>query len=247
MPRLIDAPRLRIRSHDGARDAGHGYLKALLELEEAQMPLIRARLAEHLGISNPSVTQYVNRLRDDGLIRFADGPRAPQLALTPEGRRRAVHMVRRHRLAECYLHFALAVDWCGAHLEAALWERVMSDTVTARFDEILGHPRRSPYGNPVPPAGDDDAAYLADIPDVCELGEALARLGPPVASVLCWIGEPAQGDPALLALLHEHALAPGTTLTAEMQHDRVRITIGGSGRRFHVSHEQAAQLFVTAR
>ena len=72
------------------------------------------------------------------------------LPLTGEGRRRALEVVRRHRLLETYLHDALGFDWDEVHEEAEILEHAVSDRLLNRIDEQLGYPRRDPHGDPIP-------------------------------------------------------------------------------------------------
>jgi DtxR family Mn-dependent transcriptional regulator len=52
----------RLRGTEAVDD----YLEAILELEEEGAPVIQARLATRLGISAPSVSEMVRRLRAEG-------------------------------------------------------------------------------------------------------------------------------------------------------------------------------------
>ena len=72
--------------------------------------------------------------------------------MTGEGRRRALEVVRRHRLLETYLHDALGFDWDEVHEEAEILEHAVSDRLLNRIDEQLGYPRRDPHGDPIPSA-----------------------------------------------------------------------------------------------
>ena len=110
------------------------------------MPL-RARIAERLGQSGPTVSQTVARMERDGLITV-EGDR--HLELSDHGRSLATRVMRKHRLAECLLVQVIGLDWELVHEEACRWEHVMSETVERKLLEVLGHPTTSPYGNPIP-------------------------------------------------------------------------------------------------
>lgn len=251
MPGLIDTavrvPESRCRQ-DGIAGAAEAYLKAVLELEEAGGPVIRARIANRLGHSNPSTNQYIDRLRQAELLSFEDGLRSPTIALTPNGRRRAVRALRQHRLAECYLHDVLDLDWCQVHQEASLWERVMSTAVTDRFDELLGSPTRSPYGNPIPAADDHEAAYLASHETVIDLVTAETRAKHCLMGELQWIGEPAQEDPGFLADLRRSRVLPDEMLHIEFGCGGTRITSdSATDAPLIVDQRLAGQLFIRVR
>ena len=108
---------------------------------------LRARIAERLHQSGPTVSQTVARMERDGLLTV-EGDR--HLALTDLGRAKAVAVMRKHRLAELLLVNVIGMPYEEAHEEACRWEHVMSEAVEQRVYELLGQPTRSPYGNPIP-------------------------------------------------------------------------------------------------
>ncbi len=62
----------------------------------------------------------------------------------------ATRVMRKHRLAERLLTDVIGLEWALVHDEACRWEHVMSERVEQRLVELLDHPDRSPYGNPIP-------------------------------------------------------------------------------------------------
>src|SRR5436853_7456855 len=78
-------------------DTTEMYLRTILELEEEGVVPLRARIAERLHQSGPTVSQTVNRMERDGLLTV-EGDR--HLHLTATGRGYAVRVMRKHRLAE---------------------------------------------------------------------------------------------------------------------------------------------------
>ncbi|MCE7884075.1 MAG: GntR family transcriptional regulator, partial [Actinobacteria bacterium ATB1] len=48
--------------------AREDYLQTIMQLSEEDVPVIRARLAERLGVSAPSVSEAIRGLVDDGLV-----------------------------------------------------------------------------------------------------------------------------------------------------------------------------------
>src|SRR4051795_8890401 len=123
------------------------YLRTVLELEEEGVPALRARIAERLHQSGPTVSQTVARMERDGLLRV-EGDR--HLHLTELGRAHAVSVMRKHRLAELLLVNVIGLPYEEAHEEACRWEHVMSEAVEQKVYELLGRPTRSPYGNRIP-------------------------------------------------------------------------------------------------
>ncbi|MTD16492.1 dihydrofolate reductase [Nakamurella sp. YIM 132087] len=128
-------------------DTTEMYLRTIFELEEEGIFPLRARIAERLNQSGPTVSQTVARMQRDGLLVVSDDR---HLELTDLGRDRAVSVMRKHRLAERLLLDVIGLDWRDVHVEACRWEHVMSDQVEQKLVALLGHPQVSPYGNPIP-------------------------------------------------------------------------------------------------
>jgi len=186
-------------------DTTEMYLRTIYELEEEGIVPLRARIAERLGHSGPTVSQTVARMERDGLLGLA-GDR--HLELSAQGRQIAVRVMRKHRLAERLLVDVMGLEWEYVHEEACRWEHVISERVERKILAILGEHRESPYGNPIP--GLDE---LGEPPNedfsrgVTNLVELVAE-GPTVATVRR-IGEPAQVDPVALNLLTQAGMMPG--------------------------------------
>src|SRR6201985_2310365 len=122
-------------------------LRTIFELEEEGIVPLRARIAERLRRSGPTVSQTVARMERDGLLTV-EGDRP--LQLSDRGRALATAVMRKHRLAECLLVDVIGMDYADVHEEACRWEHVMSEAVERRLLALLGHPSVSPFGNPIP-------------------------------------------------------------------------------------------------
>ena len=128
-------------------DTTEMYLKTIFELEEEGITPLRARIAERLGHSGPTVSQTVARMERDGLLTVA-GDR--HLELTDDGRTLATRVMRKHRLAERLLVDVIGLEWEFVHDEACRWEHVMSERVERKILAMLEDHLVSPYGNPIP-------------------------------------------------------------------------------------------------
>ncbi|WP_237200084.1 metal-dependent transcriptional regulator [Rothia nasimurium] len=128
-------------------DTTEMYLRTVLELEEEGITPMRARIAERLDHSGPTVSQTVARMERHGLLAVASDR---SLQLTEEGRQKAVEVMRKHRLAERLLADIIGLDLEYIHEEACRWEHVMSERVERRLLELLNDPKFSPYGNAIP-------------------------------------------------------------------------------------------------
>src|SRR6202789_1749715 len=190
-------------------DTTEMYLRTILELEEENIVPLRARISERLGHSGPTVSQTVGRMERDGLV-VVSGDR--HLELTPLGRSKAIHVMRKHRLAERLLNDVIGLDWEYVHEEACRWEHVMSEQVERRILEMLGHPTESPYGNPIPgldELGDHPAGlFTTGVINLVGLVEGQSSV---IEASVRRLGEPAQFDPALLLQLKQAGVFPGST------------------------------------
>jgi DtxR family Mn-dependent transcriptional regulator len=133
--------------HSALIDTTEMYLRTVYELEEEGVTPLRARIAERLGQSGPTVSQTVARMERDGLLHVAADR---HLELSTEGRRQATAVMRKHRLAERLLLDVIGLEWDQVHIEACRWEHVMSDTVERRIIALLEKPLVCPHGNPIP-------------------------------------------------------------------------------------------------
>jgi DtxR family transcriptional regulator, Mn-dependent transcriptional regulator len=204
------------------------YLRTVLELEEEGVPALRARLSERLGLSAPAVSEGVSRLEQAGLASLGSDRR---VALTPEGRIRAEHVMRKHRLAERLLVDVLGLDHEHVHEEACRWEHVISDRVEAKLVEFLGNPTTSPYGNPIPGAAPDghEPVSLAEAAD----GPVTIR----------YFSEHLQGDHEVIQLLDERRMWSGTTV--EVSRGAGSVTLRREGEQVVLDADDAKLVFVT--
>ena len=220
-------------------DTTEMYLKTILELEEEGVTPKRARIAERLHQSGPTVSQTVARMERDGLVTV-EGDR--HLALTDLGRTHAVGVMRKHRLAELLLVNVIGLPYEEAHEEACRWEHVMSEAVEQKVYELLGRPTRSPYGNPIPGLAElDQSTTQSDVPDT-ERNLAFPGLaGSVVVSRIC---ESVQTDAEVLRQLHVAGIDPGATVSVAQERDGVRIDRGNE--RISLPREVASRVFVAA-
>ncbi|MFN8088503.1 MAG: iron dependent repressor, metal binding and dimerization domain protein [Mycobacterium sp.] len=206
-------------------DTTEMYLRTIYDLEEEGVVPLRARIAERLEQSGPTVSQTVSRMERDGLVRVA-GDR--HLELTDKGRTLAVSVMRKHRLAERLLVDIIGLPWEDVHAEACRWEHVMSEDVERRLVQVLDNPTVSPFGNPIPglsllglnnagPDQDADLVRLTELPT-----------GGPVPVTVRQLTEHVQGDAALIGRLKEAGVVPNARVLVETRADgSVTIMIAG--------------------
>jgi len=210
----------------GLIDTTEMYLRTIFELEEEGVVPLRARIAERLGQSGPTVSQTVARMERDGLLHVL-GDR--QLALSEVGRTLATRVMRKHRLAECLLVGVIKLPWEEVHIEACRWEHVISENVERRVLELLGYPVRCPHGNLIPglaELGLPDAAQDQVRAAMNETGEAMTKVasGDTARVVIRRIGEHIQSDLGLMLKLKRAGIQPGREVILMAGDDGVRVT-----------------------
>jgi DtxR family Mn-dependent transcriptional regulator len=206
-------------------DTTEMYLRTIYDLEEEGVVPLRARIAERLDQSGPTVSQTVSRMERDGLLQVA-GDR--HLELTEKGRALAIAVMRKHRLAERLLVDVIGLPWEEVHAEACRWEHVMSEDVERRLVQVLDNPTTSPFGNPIPGLSELglDALSRAEAVNLVRLTELPA--GMPVAVVVRQLTEHVQGDAELIARLKDAGVVPNARVTVESaDHGGVNIVIPG--------------------
>ena len=207
------------------------YCECIFELDEDDVAVIQARIAERLQVSRPAVSEMIRRLETEGLIT-TDGA----IRLTAAGQALAQRVVRRHRLAERFLTDMLGLSWADAHHEAGKWEHVMSDAVEQAMDRVLGNPTTCPHGNPIP-------GSLYDAP---EHGPALRRRGRPARSRSTASPRSSSSPPACSTSSRKPASCPAAAgvLTAASPDGTVTIEI--DGRHVGVGSFASARILVLA-
>lgn len=218
-------------------DTTEMYLRTILELEEEGVAPLRARIAERLSQSGPTVSQTVARMQRDGLLNVL-GDR--NLELTDLGRDRAVSVMRKHRLAELLLVDIIGMSYEAAHEEACRWEHVMSDEVEQKVFSLLDQPTHSPYGNPIPGLEALGATPAAKNPNPSE--RHLASSGLPSMVQVTRLCESVQTDATVLHELHSAGVNPGAVVNVEQQGDSVVLTNESATTK--LSRQDASRVFV---
>ncbi len=220
MPRRPSSP------HSESTD---NYLKAILALggpEERRVP--SKALADHLGVAPASVTNMLQKL-----AASPDSPVEYELhhgvRLSASGRRRALEIVRHHRLIETFLFEVLGYPLEEVHDEAERLEHFISERFEERIAAKLGHPHFDPHGHCIP-ALDGRMPKQTSIPlsEISDEGPFL------VESV-------ADRDAATLKLLRTSGIRPGVRLAVKRRSASggLRVKIGSSTRLFDLSPRTA--------
>ncbi|MFF0471117.1 metal-dependent transcriptional regulator [Micromonospora zamorensis] len=205
-------------------DVTQMYLRTILELEEEGVVPLRARIAERLHHSGPTVSQTVARMERDMLLTVRGDRR---LELTSAGRREAVGVMRKHRLAELLLVRVIGLEYEAAHTEACRWEHVISTDVERKIYWLLGEPEFSPYGNRIPGLAELDDARLPDLPAHASPAVSLDAAPAGRAVVVQRLSEHLQTDIRLIHRLDTAGVRPGAS-----------VLVGRAGRDLTLTQEQ---------
>jgi DtxR family transcriptional regulator, Mn-dependent transcriptional regulator len=205
------------------------YCEAIFELNEDDLDVIQARIAERLSVSRPSVSEMIRRLESEGLVDLGTF-----ITLTPKGRDLAESVVRRHRLAERFLTDVLDLSWADAHEEAGKWEHVISPVVEAAMIRMLGEPTTCPHGNPIP--GSDYHATAMRHLRAVDVGGRFT---------VTRIPEELEFAPGVLDYLQEVEMLPGRTGTVRSSAPDGAMQIDLNGRQVEIDAFASDRLLVT--
>jgi DtxR family Mn-dependent transcriptional regulator len=221
-------------------DTTEMYLRTIYELVEEGIVPMRARIAERLHQSGPTVSQTVARMERDGLLTV-EGDR--HLQLTEEGDQLATRVMRKHRLAERLLTDVVGLPWELVHAEACRWEHVMSEAVERRLLDVLDHPTESPYGNPIPGLAElgethDGEEFMRGVEPL----DVVARTPEETRVLVRRIGEEMQKDEHVMAALRRVGALPDKVVTVAA--GPAGVLIGSGGETAEIDAELAGHLFV---
>ncbi|HSV41460.1 MAG TPA: metal-dependent transcriptional regulator [Nocardioidaceae bacterium] len=220
-------------------DTTEMYLRTIYELVEEGITPLRARIAERLHQSGPTVSQTVARMERDGLVTV-EGDR--HLELTDEGLRLATRVMRKHRLAERLLTDVIGLDWELVHAEACRWEHVMSEAVERRLVELLDHPTESPYGNPIPGLLELGEEPSEDFMEGVESLDSVVKQGADVRVRIARISEEVQKDESLMAAMRRVGALPDKEVLVTQGAEGV--LVGSGGESAEIETELASHVFV---
>ncbi|HLM21800.1 MAG TPA: iron dependent repressor, metal binding and dimerization domain protein [Propionibacteriaceae bacterium] len=224
-------------------DTTEMYLRTIYELEEEGIVPLRARIAERLHQSGPTVSQTVARMERDNLVHVL-GDR--HLELTTEGRVRATRVMRKHRLAERLLIDVIGLDWEKVHDEACRWEHVISEDVERKLVDLLNAPTMSPYGNPIPGLEElGVSAATEPFRDGNEqLQDVVSSSASPITVVIERMSEEIQKDVEMMSTLRQAGIQPGAEVRAEAGGLGIRLTVDGLPS-CEIDREASTHLFVS--
>ncbi|MBI2821367.1 MAG: metal-dependent transcriptional regulator [Acidobacteria bacterium] len=179
------------------------YLKSIYQAQStfgADQLVPMGQLAANLGVVPGTATKMVKALAEAGLVVYEP---YGGVRLTEGGEKLAAMVLRRHRIIELFLVRIMGMNWGEVHEEAEKLEHVVSETLIARMDEMLGSPKVDPHGDPIP-----------DPEGMLQRGECQTLLDCPIGMPVTIVRVTDQ-DVAFLKFIEENRLMPGQTIQVE--------------------------------
>ena len=124
------------------------YLKAILSINLNTNSVVSTnQIANMLNTSAASVTEMVKKLQDKNLVIYK---KYKGVNLSKKGRKKAIEILRKHRLWETFLVKKLDFSWSEVHDVAEQLEHIKSEKLTDRLNHFLNYPKFDPHGDPIP-------------------------------------------------------------------------------------------------
>lgn len=126
------------------------YLKALLHITMEVEDKIDAgtnELAFFLGVKPATATDMLKKLKEKKLIEYE---KYGKISLSESGRKKAIDILRKHRLWETFLYKKLEFTWDEVHEVAEQLEHIHSQKLVDKLDKFLGYPEFDPHGDSIP-------------------------------------------------------------------------------------------------
>jgi len=204
------------------------YLKAIFALGgQEEERVASTALAERLGVTPASVTNMLQKLAASS-TPFVEYEARRRVRLSAAGRRRALEILRHHRLIETFLYEVLDYPIEEVHDEAERLEHFISERFEERIDAKLGRPKLDPHGHCIPALdGKMSKQDSRPLTDIEKEGHFV------VVSV-------SDRDATLLKLLKAHGITPGVRLhVVRSTHDELVLRTGSGSKPLHLPRSVA--------
>src|SRR5271154_181421 len=214
------------------------YLKAIFKLTgRPERQVSSTEIAVHLSITPASVTNMLQRLAAQS-PPFVAYKKHHGVKLAKAGEKRALEIIRHHRLIETFLHQVLDYPWDEVHQEAERLEHFISERFEERIAAKLGHPEFDPHGHAIPAM---DGSLPSQEP------QSLSQLRPGQSAKVSSVSDK---DPEMLRYLASQGIRPGVRLTLSEQlpfQGAYHVRIGASAKPALLSHSLAEAISVAVK
>jgi len=221
------------RHAQGNTESVDNYLKAILSLGGAE-PARRVPsklLADRLGVAPASVTNMLQKLAG-AAAPLVEYERHRGVRLSAAGKRRALEVVRHHRLIETFLYQVLDYPLDEVHEEAERLEHFISERFEERIAAKLGHPKTDPHGHAIPTMEGEMAApasmLLTDV--VCDGTFTIESVS--------------DRDSGNVRLIEACGITPGARLRVRRNstEETYSVSVGRSHKEFDLSRDVAGDV-----
>ena len=204
------------------------YLKAIFTLGGPEEERVTSTtLAKRLGVAPASITNMLQKLASSA-FPLVEYERRRGVRLTATGRRRALEIVRHHRLLEAFLYEVLGYPIEEVHDEAERLEHFISERFEDRINAKLGRPKFDPHGHCIPALdGRMPKQVSKPLADIEKAGKFV------VDSV-------SDQDALLLKQLKAHGVTPGARLqVSNRSQEEFVLHVGSNSKTLHLSRALA--------
>nr|WP_299071073.1 metal-dependent transcriptional regulator [uncultured Allomuricauda sp.] len=207
------------------------YIKTIFHLGgNTATPIATNAIAEQMQTKPSSVTDMARKLADKGLVHYK---KYQGVSLTDFGIKTALSIIRKHRLWEVFLVEKLDFSWDEVHEVAEQLEHIKSEKLIDKLDELLGHPKYDPHGDPIPTK---DGNFM--VRDKQLLSEM------PLKSIGVCVGVK-DTSTTFLKFLDKNNIALGNTIQVLEKEDfDMSLYIQVEDRKLNISHQIASNLYV---
>jgi len=209
------------------------YLKAILALGGAeQVGRVPSKLlADHLEVAPASVTNMLQKLAG-AAAPLVEYERHRGVRLSASGKRRALEVVRHHRLIETFLYEILDYPLDEVHEEAERLEHFISERFEERIAAKLGHPTTDPHGHAIPTLEGEMAA------------QGSMRLTDVVQDGTFTIESVSDRDSGNVRLIEACGMTPGARLRVRknLAEQTYSVSVGRSLQEFDLSRDVAGDV-----
>ncbi len=210
------------------------YLKAILALSAMGAEgrrVTSTSLAEKLGVAPASVTNMLQKLAA-AAMPLVEYERHRGVTLSAAGKRRALEVLRHHRLIETFLYEVLDYPLEEVHEEAERLEHFISERFEERIAAKLGYPTTDPHGHAIPTMD----------------GEMIARTSILLSDVVrdgtFVIESVSDRDAGTLRMIEACGMTPGKRLKVRLdaRAEGYSVSVGRSSKAFEVPREVAGDV-----
>ncbi|MFL1894767.1 metal-dependent transcriptional regulator [Aquimarina sp. 2-A2] len=210
------------------------HIKAIFHLSEEGIKIASTNeIAKRMNTRPSSVTDMIKKLSKKGLVNHK---KYKGTFLTTKGKKRALQIVRKHRLWETFMVEKLKFNWDEVHEIAEQLEHINSEKLINKLDEFLGFPKVDPHGDTIPKK---DGSY--------EKQEKIRLSELPIGNVGVCVGL-GDSSTAFFRFLDKYKIALGSTIKVLNKEEFDKsMDISISGKSFHISHQIAYNLYINIK